>query len=330
MLYLEIKYLNLISPTLRNFKKKNNTLWNFSCPFCGDSQNNKLKARGYAFQNKGSLFFKCHNCDCSSSFSFFLKQLNPYLYREFIGERFGKKEEKPKQKLTDFFNKKEKVSEPRLVVNLDTCILYNPGRDYLENRKIPEEQFGNIYYSEDIENWINTKKKIFEKPGKCKAVVLPIYDADKILIGFQSRYIDHPFKRYVTTRLVEDSDLVYGMERLDFSKRIYIVEGPFDSLFLPNCIALRSCTVKIPTKVLETNNFTVILDNEPRGKEIIKIIDNMIKIDYTVCIWDERKEKDINDMILSGSTPDSIIEFIDNNSYSGLLAKINLNNWKRC
>ena len=61
MLYTEIKYLNLISTQLPLFKRKKDNLWNFRCPICGDSERNKTKARGYVFEVKGKLVYKCHN-----------------------------------------------------------------------------------------------------------------------------------------------------------------------------------------------------------------------------------------------------------------------------
>ena len=36
-MFIEQKYINDISSQLRNFKKKSNNLYNFSCPVCGDS-----------------------------------------------------------------------------------------------------------------------------------------------------------------------------------------------------------------------------------------------------------------------------------------------------
>ena len=72
MEWLQNKYINLLSGQFRNFKRKNNTI-NFSCPYCGDSQKNKFKARGYLFNKKGSYHYYCHNCGASKNFEMFLR-----------------------------------------------------------------------------------------------------------------------------------------------------------------------------------------------------------------------------------------------------------------
>ena len=69
MNYIDTKYISLISLRLRNFTKKGDYLWNFSCPFCGDSQKNKKKARGFVYRTKNDLFYKCHNCSHGTNLS---------------------------------------------------------------------------------------------------------------------------------------------------------------------------------------------------------------------------------------------------------------------
>ena len=68
MQYVEVKYINIVSSKLRNFKKKSDSVFNFSCPLCGDSKVKKNKARGYFIENKGTFVFHCHNCTVSLSF----------------------------------------------------------------------------------------------------------------------------------------------------------------------------------------------------------------------------------------------------------------------
>ena len=60
--YIDIKYLNIISPQLQKFKKKGNNLWNFRCPYCGDSQKNKTKARGFVYQKKNDFLSDIDLC----------------------------------------------------------------------------------------------------------------------------------------------------------------------------------------------------------------------------------------------------------------------------
>ena len=55
-LSVESKYIRLLSHRLRNFKQKKDYVWNFSCPICGDSKKNLLKARGYVYSKGNNLF----------------------------------------------------------------------------------------------------------------------------------------------------------------------------------------------------------------------------------------------------------------------------------
>ena len=50
----------------------------------------------------------------------------------------------------------------------------------------------------------------------------------------------------------------------------------------------------------------------------------------TVCIWPKTvKEKDINDMVLSGVSPKVIEDTINKNKFSGLSAKMALSDWSK-
>ena len=79
MLWVDKKYLRLISSRFRNSKWKDDNLLNHSCPYCGDSKKNKTKARGFFYRVKNDMFFKCHNCGTGQSFANFIKFIDPKL-----------------------------------------------------------------------------------------------------------------------------------------------------------------------------------------------------------------------------------------------------------
>ena len=62
MLWLERKYLSMVMSNLDRAKWVNENTLNHRCPYCGDSQRNVYKARGYHFVKEQSFIFKCHNC----------------------------------------------------------------------------------------------------------------------------------------------------------------------------------------------------------------------------------------------------------------------------
>jgi len=51
-MFIEQKYLLIASSQLQQFKKKGDHLFNFRCPYCGDSQKSKTKARGFVFPQR--------------------------------------------------------------------------------------------------------------------------------------------------------------------------------------------------------------------------------------------------------------------------------------
>jgi hypothetical protein len=121
-------------------------------------------------------------------------------------------------------------------------------------------------------------------------------------------------------------NLIYGQERLDINKKIYCVEGPLDSLFLPNCLA----TAGLNFKELKLSHI-IVLDNERRNVQIVDALKKVIANGYSVCIWpDNLNEKDINEMVMNGKTVNEILSIIDSNTYTGLQADFQLSEWKRC
>jgi len=123
----------------------------------------------------------------------------------------------------------------------------------------------------------------------------------------------------------EDAPKIYGLDQVDSSKPIYIVEGPFDSTFIQNAVAMCGSDVNIGS--FGWSNYIYVFDNEPRNREIVNRISKTIDRGDKVVIWSTSiEQKDINDMVLAGLNVQSVVE---SNTYSGLEAKIKFNNWKK-
>ena len=117
----------------------------------------------------------------------------------------------------------------------------------------------------------------------------------------------------------------FGLDRVDKSKPILVVEGPLDSLFLDNCVAMAGA---------DFNNFEgdliIIFDNEPRNKEICKQIEKTISQGRKIVIWpDTVKEKDINDMILAGYTKEQIQQIITESTFQAASASLRFAEWRK-
>ena len=319
---VDSKYIGLVSSRLQKFKRVKSDLYTFRCPICGDSQKNKNKTRGYLYPVKNNTNFKCHNCGASLSFNNFLKQLDPTLHKQYTLEKFkeghtgkGFVVESPKLEFKKPVFKKS-LNLPKASSNL-------VAKEYLEKRKLNPEKF---YFADKFKEWTNTQKQTFDTIGRdeCR-IIIPMYDRDNNLIGFQGRSLVPNSVKYITVMLDEEAPKIYGLNTIDEKLPVYVVEGPFDSTFVNNSVAL--CGSDGDVRCLEGSSVVFVYDNEPRNREIVNRISKCISRGERVVIWPSGiVDKDINDMVLSGL---NVMDVLKSNTYSGLEAKIKFNNWKK-
>jgi transcription elongation factor Elf1 len=319
--FVDVKYINLISSRLQKFKKVKNNLYNFRCPICGDSQKNKNKLRGYLYQVKNNTNYKCHNCGINISFNNFLKQLDIEIHKQYsfdkfkeghTGKNFTVEEPKFEFKVPEF---KPKLDLPKASENPSSS-------GYLQGRKLDPNKF---YYAEKFKEWTNSLKQTFESTKYDEPrIIIPIFYQNS-LIGFQGRAIGPNKVKYITVMLYDDAPKIYGIDEVQKDQTVYITEGPFDSTFISNAIAL--CGADGDVGKWGINNPVWVYDNEPRNSEILSRISRVIEMGQKVVIWPSTiKEKDINDMVLSGQNVQEVIEL---NTYSGLEAKLKFTTWKK-
>ena len=173
------------------------------------------------------------------------------------------------------------------------------------------------------------KKKTFESTKYDEPrIIIPLINKGEIF-GFQGRSLSKkPKVKYITIILDEDQPKIYGLDRIDWNKTVYVVEGPFDSMFIDNSIAMVGAD--IDKMFFATNfetNFVMVYDNEKRNKEMVARLEKSIEMKFPVVIWPkDLKEKDINDIVLSGQDVESMLKL---NTYQGLEAKLKFTNWKK-
>ena len=320
---IDSKYIGLVSSRLQKFKRVKADLFNFRCPICGDSKKHKNKARGYLYQVKTNTNFKCHNCGASLSFNNFLKQIDTSLHKQYVMEKFkegfaGGRNfvvEEPK------FEFKKPVFKKKL--DLPRADEVPIAKEYLEKRKLDPSKF---YFAYKFKEWTNTQKQTFDTIGRDESrIIIPMYDEDKILIGFQGRSLGPNSVKYITVMINEDAPKIYGLDQVDNEKPIYIIEGPFDATLVQNGVAM--CGSDLDIRSFGWSDCIYVYDNEPRNREIVNRIDKTINGGYKVVIWPTSiVEKDINDMVLGGH---KIMSVLESNTYSGLQAKVKFNNWKK-
>ena len=343
-LYIDTKYVRMVSSRLRNFKQKNTNLWNFSCPYCGDSQSNKLKARGYVYAKGNDLFYRCHNCGVGTNAANFIKHVDPSLHGEYVLEKY-------KSGTANTHHRKSSDS-PRIITtppkfgHIKKRSIFEHGTwlsdlpsghfclNYAQNRLIPEEHYDKLLFTSNYKLFCdelipNHDKKLIEDAR----LVIPFFNYQNELVAVSGRALETSDRtlRYVTLR-TDDSEnkLVYGMDRLNLNECVYLVEGPLDSLFLKNCVASGDANLALTVKNIQAKKITLIFDNEPRNKEVCKLIENAIKSNHDVVIWPDNIDgKDINEMVLNGFSISEIQEIIDSNTFFGLEAIAKFTFWKK-
>jgi predicted RNA-binding Zn-ribbon protein involved in translation (DUF1610 family) len=328
--YIDVKYISMASASLQRFERKKDGLYNFRCPYCGDSQKRKDKARGYLFKIKNDYVYKCHNCGVGRTFTNFLKDNNQMLHDEYVMERYrdgltGKNTQtkEPKFQFTKpVFKKSEQDIELQKISDLN---ISHPARQYLEQRKIEDLDY--FFYCPKFKEWTNQQKETFsDMRGDSPRIILPLYTADKKLFGFQGRSLSKATKlRYITVILDENQPKLFGLDKVNFDETVYITEGPFDSTFIRNSIAMCGSDVHVDRGMF--SSVVWVYDNEPRNQQIVERIKKTIDSGNSVVIWPQSiLQKDINDMILAGHDVQTVVE---SNVYRGLEATLKLNEWKR-
>jgi hypothetical protein len=346
--HIDIKYINMLSPRLERFGwKKQSTLAACRCPICGDSEKSKSKVRFYFYEKKGEFYCKCHNCGFGSTLGTFIHKMDEGLSRQY---RFEVVKEKGFLHAstrtpvpTHAGTRREKDAVLSMLDSLSSLPKEHPAVEWATQRKIPASQMDRLYYSDDYGEWAkNIDPNV--KAGEDPRIVIPIIDRDGKVVGAQGRILprrdedgnkkpDRSTIRYLTVKADKDTGKQwFGLDRCDPKEPIIVVEGPIDSLFLPNAVAMvgLSDALNIP-KELEGSQMIFALDNEPRNKEVVQMMERLMEEGFLVCVWSDKMRgmKDINDMVLAGMNANTIAREIERNAYSGLSGLIVLRRWAK-
>jgi phosphotransferase system HPr-like phosphotransfer protein len=339
-LLIDLKYTNLISPRFEKFVKKEQYLFNCRCPLCGDSKTNKSKMRGYIYRKGNDLFYRCHNCSAGLSLGNLIKSISPDIYKQYTLERYssGKTNNFSSNNIIKIEPPKfDKVIKMKTFEHAEWCDKLPEQHfcvEYLTKRKIPKKYWNKLLFTKNYKEFINAlipdnEKTLYEDAR----LVIPFYNEYDELIAVTGRALESGDKtiRYITLRTVEsDKKLIYGMDRLDLTKPVRIVEGQFDSLFLENAVASCDANLVHTAKEISSADKVLIFDNEPRNKEIVNLMQTAINKGNKVVIWpDTVKGKDINEMVMDRLSKAEIERIISSNTFSGLQAQTKFVYWKK-
>ena len=340
MSWIDTKYIGLISSRLRNFKRKSSNLYNMSCPFCGDSLTNKRKARGYFYEKDNGMVFHCHNCNYTCGFNKFLKQLDQNLFDEYTMEKFHDAKSAEQLEKEEFFKKLKKPkflqSGPLAKLKKVSQLSVNdPIKLFVMKRKIPNKFHAKLFSCPNFNHFTNTilpnKFSTASLSYDETRLLIPLFDSEKNVFGYQGRSLNIKSEvKYITVMINDSNPCIFGLDDNEFNKTTYVMEGPIDSMFIPNSIATCGGDLVSSLKTFSKQNLVICYDNEPRSKETIKKLDKAILAGYNVIIWpDNFEHKDINDAIIAGLSSDFIEYIMKNNTYRELAALAALGKWSK-
>lgn len=341
--WLEEKYIHLVSATLGHFHKQSRTTFSFRCPFCGDSKKRQNRTRGYFFLYQRQYFYKCHNCNVSMSLRGFLKRVDVQLFREFqldvlrqehpviVPTATLSSEVSASSTENDMFGfgrpAKPKLSLPSIASLSDD----HQAKVYCRGRALPDAALAHLYFTDAWTTWIAEMGWSYALPeDHAPRLIIPWFSRDGTLLGAQARRIDATGKaaRYVTLKHTSDTEKIYGLDRVDYHKLIYVTEGPLDSWFLPNCLAaMGSDLLHVHEKYLQGYHVVYIWDNEPRNLEVSRHMHAAIKKGLPLVVWPAHlAQKDLNEMSQAGY---NVEELVRKHTYTGLRAELEFLRWKK-
>tara|TARA_Y100000748_G_scaffold298018_1_gene292760 strand:+ start:828 stop:1619 length:792 start_codon:yes stop_codon:yes gene_type:complete len=258
-----------------------------------------------------------------------LKYVDPKLHKDYILERY--KPNEPDVPDIGKFTQPKFMKGPSPLKSLKKISSLkhdHPVKRFVDNRRIPSTLHFELFFAPKFYEWVNkvVPNKFPSLKGDHPRLVIPFFDENNKMFAFQGRAFGNEIPKYITIILDPDKNKIYGLNRLDSTKQIQVTEGPIDSMFLDNCVAVAGADFS----GLPVDNTTIIFDNERRNVEILKQIEKTIDLGYNVVLWpDDVKEKDINDMILAGRTKEEVQSIINKNSYQGNMAKIRFVTWRK-
>ena len=331
MYWIDQKYINLLSPRLERFKRVEKH-YNFRCPYCGDSHKNKFRARGYLIQRKTGYSFFCHNCHKTATLKYFIKHVDPMMYNEYVKETYLEANTTPTEVNNDdqfkseqpVFQAKSDLSKLKKISQLQWD---HPAKNYVMDRQLPNISHSYLYYAPNFSKWVNQLlgyEKLDPK-NKEPRLIIPFFDENKKLFGLQGRAFSDKGIRYITIMLDETKPKIFGLDRIDERRTVYVFEGPIDSMFIDNSIAMAGSAGQV-----DVEDAVFVYDNEPRNEQIVERMFKTIEQGHKIALWPQQIGwKDVNDMVLGGLTVDQIKKLIDDNTYGGLKAKLAITNWKK-
>lgn len=334
--HVDIKYMRMLP--LDQFEDMGNGRYNFRCPVCGDSQQ-KHKKRGWFIEYQGEIFMKCFNCDYSSSFEYFIKTFFPIFYDDYKKEciqesgSFGRKIYAPTPTKSTFnvFGRSYNTLDLQRIGDLPDN---HRAVTYLKSRKLKWKIVKDFYYTDEFGVWAHKKQPTMftHSEGLDRRIVIPSYTKHGRIFMVSARALDGQSPKYLTLKFDENHPKLFGLERIDINKSILVTEGQFDSLLLPNSIAMSGAVSGLDklTSLFVKSQLIIVPDNEPRNVDTCNFIETALRKGFRVVIYPSNfPYKDINEAVLDGVSVRDILTMFKDNIYSGLRGIVKIKTWRK-
>jgi hypothetical protein len=263
----------------------------------------------------------------------FLQTYMPDIYKDYVFYLYKDREEKPtidqiKQQLEEKKTQKlyiEEVALRSLTDSFSQMDKTHPARRMIEKRQIP---LNKIRFCKNFYDLTKTllKEDTF-KSYKEPCIIIPFFKKNKQIEIFQARFFNPKITpKYLTVKFNPDAQKIYNADYIDPEKTVWILEGPIDSMFVENSVAMAGADIKLDYK-----DQVWVYDNERNNEEINKKVLTKIEKNSKVVIYKvSDKFKDINDGIMKGMfEKKDIISMLRERTFSGLKAKLEFTKFKR-
>ena len=311
------KYFRL---SVGKLKKDTDTDMSCCCPLCGD---NKNRLHLFEPDNTGGII-KCFNSGCEleqgASLKQFLKMVHSPYEAAYRRETFTEniEELKNESSIQDILTKVEKKKTKIIPLPLDKLFMRasksEKAKEYLKTRGFEPQP--DWFFAEGPEGvpFEYNKQKVQLKD----VLIFPIYENES-------------YKGFYTRSVVKKEFFIFllpGTEKIwikgDILNNGIIAEGLFDTLStgFENCAAMLGADLSKDFMETLPKSTIFAFDNDKTG--IFKAV-KYAKLGFKIFIWpDFIKEKDFNELLISGWTKIDIRKMINANIFTGILAETKL------
>jgi len=291
------RQVRLILSSLENVTESYD-YYNFRCHICGDSQKSKSKKRGYILKNKTPWMYYCHNCYYKKPVIFWMKEFFPSYYKDYFKEVLGRNDNKKKRDLPNIKARRTRKrsteqDQTKFFVHIKSGVtpLFAKAIRFCIDRNIPEDVWS---------KWYVATGEMYRN-----RLIIPFYDDKGKIYYYQGRSLyDYMTPKYLSR--AGNYNSIYNYYLVDREKPVTVLEGPIDSIFVENSVAVTGVKIYDDNlKIFKQKRFLIDYDCETFDTKK-KTIELLTKGEYVFC-WKKfmktynlpkRSKWDINDVLL--------------------------------